>query len=59
MERGSFIINDSNENTSLVILPIKKGDDIFEEHSIQPSAIKIDVEGYEKKGFNRTRECYK
>jgi len=46
---GSFIINDSNENTSLVILPIKKGDDIFEEHSIQPSAIKIDVEGYEKK----------
>jgi len=46
---GSFIVNESNEEASSVTLPIKIGDRIFEENNIQPSAIKIDVEGHEKK----------
>ncbi len=46
---GSFIVDQSNKDVSSITLPIKVGDFIFKKNNIQPSAIKIDVEGYEKK----------
>jgi len=46
---GSFVINEDDKDNPSITLPIKIGDDIFKKYNIQPSAIKIDVEGYEKK----------